>query len=50
MEIDGLKDHLQELASLIKKTELAQPTTQMSLETNKITHDFVNLAESQVTQ
>ena len=27
-----------------------QPTTQMSLEINKTTHDFVNFAESQVTQ
>ena len=43
IEIDRIKYQLQELAILMKKkTELAQPTIQMSLETSKITDDFAN--------
>ena len=46
MEIDGIKDQLQELASLMKNNRISAATAQMSLETNKITHDFVNFGDS----
>ena len=51
MEIDDIKVQLQELASLMKNNRItAQPTTQIRLETNRITHDVASFAESQVTQ